>query len=103
MEIARRVENLRPDPLPRPIDMIMGGLQQRAKRQITASAGDFLEGPVIVPAALQAREAPCGTLQQCVRLYRGQRKVRRAQPLAGLQREIMRPAAAAARDAAYRR
>jgi hypothetical protein len=63
VEIARRAENLRPDPLPRPIDMIVGRLQHRAKRQITASDGDFLEDPLIVPAAPQAREAPCGALQ----------------------------------------
>jgi len=51
VEIARRAENLRPDPLPGPIGMIVGRLQQRAQRQITASDGDFLEDPLIVPAA----------------------------------------------------
>src|SRR6266851_3191107 len=103
VEVAGRAENLRPDPLPGPIGMIVGRLQQRAQRQITASDGDFLEDPVIFPAALQAREAPCGALQPSARPYRGEQKVRRAQSLAGLQREIVRLAAAAAWDAARRR
>src|ERR1700694_2325520 len=83
--------------------MIVGRLQQRAKRQITAADGDFLEDPVVVPAALQAREAPCGALQQSARLYRGEQNVGLTQPLAGLQRDIGRRAAAAPWDAAFRR
>ena len=52
MEIIRCAGNLRPYPVPGPIDMIVGRLQQRAKCQIAAADGDFLEDAVIVPTAL---------------------------------------------------
>jgi hypothetical protein len=89
--IACRRKNFRPDPLPRSVEAVVRALQQRAERQIAAADNDRIEDLFVVPAALQAGEASCGTRQQPARLRQGEREMIHAGPIAKAQREIGRP------------
>jgi hypothetical protein len=101
--IACRRKNFRPDPLPRSVEAVVRALQQRAERQIAAADNDRIEDLFVVPAALQAGEASCGTRQQPARLRQGEREMIHAGPIAKAQREIGRPVIATARNATLRR